>query len=133
MKPKIFFALWFALLSVPLSYMMGSHTLSLISSKSEGIKNLVDQKMAAQKWSKLHFLGGDCGCSENIYNSLMKRKPSAEIYEQVFVIGKNDKWVNDLKAQGYNVTNGDMDIFSKKYAINAVPQLSILDNKKNIL
>lgn len=89
--------------------------------------------MAAQKWSKLHFLGGDCGCSENIYNSLMKRKPSAEIYEQVFVIGKNDKWVNDLKAQGYNVTNGDMDIFSKKYAINAVPQLSILDNKKNIL
>lgn len=133
MKTKLFFALWFALLSVPLSYMMGTHSLSLIASKNEGIKDLVNKKQAEAKWSKLHFLGGDCGCSENIYNSLMKRRPVQEINEQVFVIGKNDKWVKNLRAQGYDVVNGEMDVFSKKYSINAVPQLSILDERKNIL
>ncbi len=133
MKSKLFFALWFALLSIPLTYMMGSHSLSLVPSKNEGIKKLVDPKLAQEKWTKLHFLGGDCGCSENIYKSLMTRKPDPEIHEQVFVIGKNDKWMADLKKQGYLVLNGDMEEFAKKYSINAVPQLSILDAGKNIL
>lgn len=133
MKPKILFALWFALLSIPLSYMMGTHSLSLVSSKNKRIRDLVDQKWTKGKWSKLHFLGGDCGCSENIYKSLMARKPSLETYEQVFIIGDNNKWVNDLKKQGYLVVSGDMENFAKNYSINAVPQLSILDDKKNIL
>lgn len=113
--------------------MMGTHSLSLLSSKNDGIKELIDSKNAQEKWSKLHFLGGDCGCSENIYKSLMNRKPNPKINEQVFVIGKNDPWVMNLKKHGYSVTNGGMDDFSKRYSINAVPQLSILDDKKNIL
>jgi hypothetical protein len=132
MKSKIIFFTWFALLSVPLTFMMGSHSLSLNSSKNANIKDLVGESNK-NLWSKLHFLGGDCGCSENIYKSLMKRSPSQEINEQVFIIGKNPRWSEDLAKKGYKVINGEMDEFVKKYSINAVPQLSILDDKKNIL
>ena len=132
MKQKYIFVIWFIGLSIPFSYMMGTHSLSLNSSKNENIKSLVKSE-SLEKWSKLHFLGGDCGCSENIFNSLMKRSSSPDINEQVFIIGKNEKWSNELIKKGYVVSMGEMDEFSKKYAINAVPQLTILDAKKNIL
>jgi thioredoxin-related protein len=64
---------------------------------------------------------------------LMKRKPASDINEQVFIIGKNDQWIKSLKEKGYFVINADMDEFVKKYSINAVPQLSIFDNKNNLL
>ena len=113
--------------------MMGTHTLSLNSSKNENIKSLVVEDSKSKKWSKLHFLGGDCGCSENIFNSLMSRSPEVDINEQVFIIGNNVKWFQELSKKGYNVTSGAMDEFSKKYSIDAVPQLSVLDENKNIL
>lgn len=133
MKQKYIFGIWFIVLSIPFSYMMGTHTLSLKSSKNASIKSLVKNDAVSKKWSKLHFLGGDCGCSENIFNSLIKRSPEVDVNEQVFIIGKNEKWFMELKKQGYNVTTGAMDEFSRKYSINAVPQLSVLDEKKNIL
>jgi thioredoxin-related protein len=133
MKKYSIFVLWFALLSIPLSYMMGMHSLSLNPSKKETLKSLVNSKASSNKWSQLHFLGGDCGCSENVFKSLMKRKPASDINEQVFIIGKNDQWIKSLKEKGYFVINADMDEFVKKYSINAVPQLSIFDNKNNLL
>ena len=133
MKQKYIFAFWFIALSIPFSYMMGTHTLSLHSSKNENIKSLVQNTADEKKWNKLHFLGGDCGCSENIFNSLMSRPPETDVNEQIFIIGKNDKWFIKLKEHGYKVSIGPMDEFSKKYSINAVPQLSVLDDKKNIL
>jgi hypothetical protein len=132
MKLQYVFIIWFVILSIPLSYMMGSHSLSLKPSREDSIKSLVFKEYS-KKWNKLHFLGGDCGCSENVYKNLMKRKPANDINEQVFVIGKNDVWLKSLKAKGYVVVSGDMDEFVKKYSINAVPQLSILDDKNNII
>lgn len=135
MKNRYFFALWFVLLSIPLTYMMGSHSLSLKPSKKETIKDLAVTLpgKAGGLWSKLHFLGGDCGCSENVYKKLVSRRPAPDLNERIFIIGKNDQWAKNLKAQGYDVTTGSMDTFVKSYSINAVPQLSILDDQKNIL
>ncbi len=133
MKLIILFILWFVGLSVPLSYMMGIHSLSLIPSKNANIKNLILNQSAQKKWSQLHFLGADCECSKNIFNSLMNRSPLLDINEQIFVIGKNDLWIKQLKAKGYSVENGEMENFSKHFSINAVPQLSILDEKQNLL
>lgn len=110
---------------------MGMHSLSLNSSKSENLKSLVS--LESKKWNKLHFLGADCACSKQIYESLKKRKPESDINEKIFIIGKNDLWVKTLKDRGFDVTNSDMDTFSKKYSINAVPQLTILDSEKKIL
>lgn len=112
---------------------MGSHSLALMPSKNESIKFLVKDDLASTKWTKLHFLGADCGCSENIFKHLMARTPQKDINEKIFLIGKNDLWSKELKIKGYEVHEGKMDEFSKKYSINAVPQLSILDEKKTVL
>jgi len=55
------------------------------------------------------------------------------MFERVFIIGPNKNWESTLKEKGYDVISSDMDDFSKNYAINAVPQLTILDAEKNIL
>jgi hypothetical protein len=133
MKFHSIFIIWFIVLSIPLTYMMGTHSLSLKSSRSTAIKQLVDAKKGANKWSELHFLGGDCACSENVYQSLVKRLPKPEINEQVFIIGKNELWKEGLSKQGYQIQMGSMDEFEKKYSIKAVPQLTILDQDKNLL
>ncbi len=133
MKCYTAFAVWFIVLSVPLSYMMGTHSLSLKPSKSETLKSLIVNKNSNEKWSKLHFLGSDCACSENVYQTLLKRIPDKNINEQIFVIGKQDSWIKNLKAKGYQVQSGSMEEFEKKYSITAVPQLSIFDNNQKIL
>lgn len=112
---------------------MGSHSLALKPSKNDEIKLLVKDDIASSKWTKLHFLGADCGCSENIFKHLMARKPQHDINEKIFMIGKNELWSKELRMKGYEVHDGKMDEFSKKYSINAVPQLSILDEKKVVL
>ena len=131
MKKYALFTFWFVALSIPATYMMSQHSLSLIPSKSSELKSLA--KSSSTKWIKLHFLGSDCACSETIYQSLVKRNPSLDYDEKIFVIGKNPLWVESLKKQGFDVTQTDMESFSKKYSINAVPQLTILDGEKNIL
>lgn len=130
MKKKVIFAVWFVILSIPLSYMMGSHSLSLNPSRAEALRGLTS---AEKKWQELHFLGADCGCSENVYKSLVGRVPDKDINEHIFVIGKNEIWVKALKEKGYSVTVGGMDEYAKKYSINAVPQLTILDEEKKML
>lgn len=112
--------------------MMGTHSLSLKSSHSNTLKSLLT-KSQTPKWSKLHFLGGDCACSENIYLSLLKRGPEKDLNEKVFIIGLNMLWEKKLKEKGYIVTSGTMDYFAKNFSITAVPQLSIFDERQNLI
>lgn len=130
MKKYGLFLFWFVSLSIPATYMMGTHSLSLNSSKSNQLKSLATSQTT---WTKLHFLGADCGCSEDVFNSLKGRKPAMDIKEKIYVIGKNDLWVTTLRNQGFDVVSAEMDTFTKDYSINAVPQLTIIDDKKNIL
>ncbi len=131
MKKYALFSLWFIALSIPASYMMGMHSLSLNPSHSDKLKDLAQS--TSTKWTKLHFLGADCACSEQIYQSLVKRSPTKDMIEKIFVIGTNAQWVKSLKEKGFDVVESDMDSFSKTYSINAVPQLTILDDHKKIL
>lgn len=127
---KIIVISWFILLSVPLSMMMGSHQLSLVSSTDTKIKNL---STTTTDYTKLHFVNPDCGCSEKVVQSLIERKSRKDVVEKVFILGKNETWFKNLSAAGYDITVGDKDEFSSLYKITAVPQLIILNSEKKIL
>lgn len=126
---KMVIVVWVVLISVPLSYLMGMHTLTLKSSHDSKLSQLATQN----KWTKLHFLGSDCKCSETVLNELLKRGPEKENEEKVFILGKNDEWKKQLITKGYHVIEASMDEFEKTYSIKATPQLVILDDKKTIL
>jgi thioredoxin-related protein len=128
---KVMFVLWFLLLSIPLSLTMGMHSLSLNASKNLNLNKLAEQKNA--KWTKLHFLGSDCACSEKVYSELLKRKPDTSNEERIFIIGKNEVWKTELLKKGFNVTEANMDEFEKIYSIKAVPQLVVVNENKKII
>ena len=128
MKFKNFgiFIIWFLIVSIPLTYMMGAHSLSLNSSHSKELNKLKSN----QSVTLLHFLGADCACSENVYKKFLSRKPKTNQVEKIFVVGKNDDWVRNLKQIGYAVETNSMEYFEKKFEIKAVPQLTILRNNQ---
>lgn len=124
MWKNIIFAAWFIALGVPLTMTMGGHFLSLNPSKKDELRTLSTTK---SDWTIMHFVNPDCGCSERVVGSLLKRPAKTDgVSERVYVLGRNDAWVRDLSQRGYDVIEGKMDHFAEKYAINAVPQLVIL-------
>jgi thioredoxin-related protein len=129
---KFLALIWFTVLSIPLSMMMGSHQLSLKSSKNPALTNLSATQSKA--WTIMHFVNPECGCSEKVVTSLKNRKAKdIKTSEQVFILGKNAQWEQNLKAAGYKVMTGKMDDFAEKYSISAVPQLVIINAQKEIL
>lgn len=126
---KILFLTWFFVISVPLSMMMGGHQLALNPSKDKNLLTLA--KKDERPWRIHHFVNPECGCSENVVKNLLKRKAKQkEAHESVYVLGTHPTWGSLLKASGYEVVTGNMDDYSKKYAINAVPQLVIIHQEK---
>lgn len=125
MKSQLIVFIWFSLLSVPMAYMMGIHTVPMKETRSP---NLV--KHSGQGLMVYHFLGADCGCSENVMKSFLMRTPSRQYREKIFVLGSNEAWVSELKKMGYQVESESMDYYEKKFDIAAVPQLVAVKNGK---
>ena len=125
MKTKILIFTWFVALSVPLAYMMGMHSVPMKEAS-------VDKFLAIKNKETLvyHFLGADCGCSESVVESLLKRNPQKSYKEKIFILGKNEKWFKDLSAKGYELETESMDYYEKKFNIVAVPQLVAVKNGK---
>jgi hypothetical protein len=81
----------------------------------------------------LHFLGVDWDCSKNVFNSLIKRKPDADIIERVYLIGEEKNWETSLRKIGYDVVDGNKEVFSSRFLIQAVPQLTVIGFGDRIL
>lgn len=120
------FAIWFLIISIPIASMMANHTFSLKASHSKNLRKLASQN----KFTVLHFLGTDCDCSKQVFNSLIHRKPRNDVEEKVYIIGKETNWKSQLSAKNYQVVQHEMEYFEKNYDIKAVPQLTIINGEK---
>lgn len=55
------------------------------------------------KWQIIHFLGGECQCSEYITEYLVKRGPSKEFNEKVVIFDDLKNFYSPLKDAGFDV------------------------------
>jgi hypothetical protein len=126
MKFYLLFALWFVGLSIPAIYLAGTHTFSLLPSSEKNLNSLLPEKKS-QQMQVLHFLGVDCDCSKNVFSSLLKRSPDQTLIERVYLIGEEKNWEKQLRLKGYDVVVGNKEVFSTRFDIQAVPQLSVFN------
>lgn len=134
-KKNIHYALaviWFITLSVPLTYMMGSHTLSPHASSSKELLSLADFEKK-KDINVIHFLGTNCDCSKEIYEYLLTNTISSDLNEKVIIIGEDLSWARELKNKNYTVEFFSEKDFSNKYDLNAFPQLTITNKNDEVI
>lgn len=126
-KQWLVLTVWFVTISVPLSYMMGFHTLAFANVQLRNL-NSAPEIAKTQNWKMLHILSSECGCSKRASRYLLERKPLNNVDEYILVIGNSFKRQDELKSAGYKIIPVSSEEAFARFGIESVPQLVILDS-----
>lgn len=81
---------------------------------------------ANNSWGIVHVLGGECGCSQNVANYLLKRGPIKGYSERIILIGEFEQ-ASKLKEQGFEFLSLEL------ADIEGVPMFMVHDQKGEVL
>ena len=79
-------------------------------------------------WQIIHFLGGECKCSEFLTEYLVERGPSHEFSEKIIIfddLSDKKSFYKKLKKKGFNVQKLDYDKTSIENKPEGIPLLVI--------
>lgn len=92
-------------------------------SKEKSLSDLVFEKQ--KSWQIIHFLGGECQCSEYLVDYLVKRGPSKEFHEKIIVFDDKKDFYKPLIGAGFNVKSLEYEKVSRENKPEGIPLLVI--------
>jgi hypothetical protein len=78
-------------------------------------------------WTLVHVLYGQCRCSEQTLEYLVKRGPKAHASEVVLLVGDNPEFAASARAAGFALTAVTAHELKARFNIETAPLLLVLD------
>lgn len=119
---------WVILLSVPLSYIVGSHFFALQTEKPTTLSAFVhpeDRKF----WTLIHVLTEDCGCSKSVAEYLSKRHVMTHVAEHVLWVGDKNDVSASLEKIGFQVKALSQEEAVERFNIQSTPLLIVTNEQ----
>jgi len=115
---------WAIAVSLPLTFLMASHSLPLpITIPAQIVTNTVS---ADTRWQAEHILVADCPCSEFVADYLIERGARPELHETVWLLGGSATWEEKIKSSGFAVQHLDAETVAAHYGIQGGPWLRLI-------
>jgi hypothetical protein len=119
---RAFFVAWFVAVSVPAVYQLAEHTLSLPMPVPDKLQAAMMARHDAQRWTVVHVLYSECGCSKRVGDWLTERTPIEGAVERVIVVGDDhDELVTRLRVRGLDVEVTSAQDLVDHYGVVAAP------------
>ena len=99
-------------------------------SQKKSLSDYLFQK--TDKWKIVHFLGGECQCSQYLVEYLVKRGPAKDFHEQIVVFDDVKKFEQPLVNAGYNVKVLEYEKVSSENKPDGIPLLVIASPSGNV-
>jgi hypothetical protein len=116
------FALWAAVVSIPLAYASGLHNLPLPI-----LGQPTKVQMPSGRWRLTHILAAGCPCSRIIAEHLKQRGLLHGSDERVWIVGRDDACQSTMMAAGFPTEIVDAEKLQRESGVSGGPWLMIAD------
>lgn len=118
-KEAVVFAIWFAVISVPLSILMAQHNLSF----SIDVKSKI--LAPSKNLNVTHVLGAKCKCSKRIGRYLAEQTRPNNLIESIVVVDGQLPNETDLVAKGFQISHLTVQDLKESFNLESAPVLLI--------
>ncbi|EQC46800.1 hypothetical protein M900_2559 [Bacteriovorax sp. Seq25_V] len=123
-------ATWLLVIIVVMSFMSSWHNLNFAEKKITNRANKFDKQAYYQL---VHFLGGECQCSEYVVEYLVRRRPTPNTFEKVVIYEDRKNFKSKLEASGYRVELQTYEDLEKEDSPSGIPLLVIANPSGGVL
>ncbi|MFO0722693.1 MAG: hypothetical protein U1E65_02840 [Myxococcota bacterium] len=131
---KVAFWAWVPVVLVPSSYLLAAHLVPLPRPLLEDptLASGVQSLGPAGRWSAVHILYGECGCSRRVFDHLLARGPEPGFQESIVLVGDRPSFRERAVARGFQVLLLSEAQLEERFHVISVPMLVLADPRGEV-